>query len=55
MEKTNLAFSKKDDLTSEFYYEWGTNLESLLGEWTNVNPKTGQIARIIMSSEDDET
>lgn len=55
MEKTNLAFSKKDDLTSEFYYEWGTNLESLLGEWTNVNPKTGQISRIIMSSEDDET
>ena len=46
MQKSNLAFSKKDDITSEFYHKWGTNMESLCGEWTNVNPKTGQISRI---------
>ena len=46
MQTTNLACSKKDDIVSEFYHEWGTEIETLLGEWINVNPKTGQIVRL---------
>lgn len=54
MEEKNLAFSKKGDLTSEFYYKWGTNLESLFGEWENVNPKTVQISRVFLTKKDGE-
>lgn len=46
METTNLAYSKQDDLATEFYHEWGTNKEALVGVWNNANPKTGQISRI---------
>ncbi len=55
MQTTNLAYSKKDDIISEFYHEWGTNMETLLGEWKNVNPKTGQISRVEILSKEGDT
>ncbi len=53
MQTNNLAHTKMDDLVSEFYHGWGSEIEQLLGTWNNVNPKTGQISHIIMSSQDD--
>lgn len=52
MKQTNLAYSKKDDLAAESYHEWGTNMEDLLGEWTNVNSNTGHISRVNIVSKD---
>lgn len=48
MHTTDLAYTKKDDIVSEFYHEWGSEIEELLGTWKNVNPKTGQISNIVM-------
>ena len=54
MNTIDLAHTKKDDLVSGFYHDWGTEIGELLGTWKNVNPKTGQIARIEVISKDDE-
>jgi hypothetical protein len=54
MQTTDLAYTKKDDIVSEFYHEWGTETEALLGFWKNVNPKTGQIARVEVIVSDDK-
>ena len=54
MQVTKLAYSKKDDLATKFHHEWGTNIEALTGEWTNVNHTTGQISRIKVISKDDK-
>lgn len=47
---SNLKHTKKDDIISEYYHEWGSKVDSLLGTWYNVNPKTGQIARLTITS-----
>ncbi len=54
MLENNLEYTKTDDLVSEFYHEWGSDADELLGTWNNVNPKTGQIARILISYEGDD-
>ena len=53
MNNTDLAHSKKDDIVSELYHEWGTEIESLLGEWKNVNANTGQVSRVRVIAKDD--
>ena len=54
MSTAELKHTKKDDLVSEFYHEWGTEIDSFLGIWNNVNPKTGQISRMKVSIENSE-
>ncbi|MDC8005418.1 hypothetical protein POV27_15245 [Aureisphaera galaxeae] len=54
MQANQLAHTKTDDLVSEFYHEWGSDMSDLLGTWDNVNPKTGQISRIIVTSENQQ-
>jgi hypothetical protein len=54
MQTAELKHTKKDDLVSEFYHEWGTEIDSFLGTWNNVNPKTGQISRMEVTIEGSE-
>lgn len=54
MNTTELAHTKKDDLAAEYYHEWGSEREDMLGMWKNVNPKSGQIARIEVIAENDQ-
>ncbi|MGY0216497.1 hypothetical protein ACWJJH_03800 [Endozoicomonadaceae bacterium StTr2] len=46
MNSNNYKSTKNDDVLSEFYHEWGADIEDLAGQWENNNPKTGQISRI---------
>ena len=52
MQKTDLKQTKIGDLVSEFYHEWGSKKDALLGNWVNVNAKTGQIARVELTFKD---
>jgi len=53
MQKTDLKHSKIGDLVSEYYHEWGSEIDAFLGNWVNVNVKTGQIARLELTFKDD--
>ena len=54
MQKDKLTHTKTDDLVSEFYHEWGSEMDMLFGTWDNVNPNTGQISRIVVSTENEQ-
>ncbi|WP_103068968.1 hypothetical protein [Aquimarina sediminis] len=53
MQTTDLEHAQRGDIISEFYHEWASEIKELLGIWKNVNPKTGQIARLEVISKND--
>jgi hypothetical protein len=53
MNTKDLQFTKKDDVESVFYHEWGIEPGGLRGTWKNVNPITGQISRFTITLKND--
>ena len=54
MTTKDLLVTKKDDIATLDYPEWGLETEALPGTWKNVNLQTGQISRIEMTFSGDK-
>jgi hypothetical protein len=49
MNTVKLQFTKKDDIVSKEYNQWGIDMGDLQGTWKNANERTGQFSRIKFS------
>lgn len=50
--KPKFAYSRKDDVKEVEHLNWGSDMENLLGMWSNTNRNTGHIAKAEITSED---
>ena len=49
--KNKLEYSRKDDVKELEHLNWGSDLEEILGLWTNTNSNTGHIVKVEITFE----